>query len=97
MKDMNFIKCTSDECLLMRGNSVGSMVICVYIDDTLCIGHIEALNFLKDELKNHFATKEEEGKLEEYVGCQIKKLNNQCIIMYQTELLKKNERIFWTL
>ena len=93
MKEMNFIKCTSDECLLMRENSKGSVVICVYIDDTLCARHKEALDSFKKELKNHFSMKEE-GKLEEYVGCQIKKLNDHCIIMHQTELLRKIERIF---
>ena len=44
---MNFKKCTGDECLLMRENEAGSVVICLYIDDTLCAGHKEALNFFK--------------------------------------------------
>ena len=90
---MNFTKCVGDECLLMRKNSRGSVVLCVYIDDTLCAGHKEALKLFKEELKTFFATKEE-GKLEEYVGCQIKKINEKCIIMHQTELLNKIERIF---
>ena len=90
---MNFKKCSGDECLLMRENEGGSVVICVYIDDTLCAGHKEALTLFKQELKTYFATKEE-GKLEEYVGCQIKKINEKCIIMHQTELLKKIERTF---
>ena len=74
-------------------NEAGSVVICLYIDDTLCAGHKEALHLFKQELKTYFATKEE-GKLEEYVGCQIKKINEKCIIMHQTELLKKIERTF---
>ena len=90
---MNFVKCFGDECLLMRESEIGSVVICVYIDDTLCAGHREALKQFKNELKTFFSTKEE-GKLEEYVGCQIKRVNEKCIIMHQTELLNKIERVF---
>ena len=52
IKEMNFIKCTSDKCLLMRENSNGSVMISVYIDDTLCAGHKEALNFVKGRIEN---------------------------------------------
>ena len=90
---MNFKKCPGDECLLMREDENGSVVLCVYIDDTLCAGHKKALEVFKQELKNFFATKEE-GELDEYVGCQIKRVNEKCMIMHQTELLNKIEQIF---
>ena len=45
------------------------------------------------ELKTFFATKEE-GKMDEYVGCQIKQINKDCLIMHQMELVRKLERIF---
>ena len=77
----------------MRDDDNGSVVLCVYIDDTLCAGHKKALKVFKEELKNFFATKEE-GKLDEYVGCQIKRINEKCIIMHQTELLNKMKKIF---
>ena len=71
MKEMKFKKCAGDECLLMREDESGAVVICVYIDDTFCAGQKKALDIFKTELKTFFATKEE-GKMDEYVGCQIK-------------------------
>ena len=93
MNEMNFKKCAGDECLLMRESESGTVVICVYIDDTLCAGPKKALDIFKAELKNFFATKEE-GKMDEYVGCQIKRINRDCLVMHQKELMKKLERIF---
>ena len=94
---MNFKKCFGDECLLMRDDDNGSVVLCVYIDDTLCAGHKKALKVFKEELKNFFATKEE-GKLDEYVGCQIKRINEKCIIMHHhasNGTAEQNEKNLW--
>ena len=72
---------------------MGTVVICLYIDDTLCAGEKEAIIFFKKELRKFFATKEE-GTMDEYVGCQVKKVNEKCIVMHQSELIRKMERIF---
>ena len=56
-------------------------------------GTQESPQSFQEELKNFFATKEE-GELNEYVGCQIKRINEKCIIMHQTELLNKIGKIF---
>ena len=93
IEDMHFNKCAGDECLLMRQTDIGTVVICVYIDDTLCAGNKVALDNFKKELRNFFATKEE-GTMDEYVGCQIKRIHKNCIIMHQADLLKKLERAF---
>ncbi len=69
------------------------MVICVYIDDTLCAGDINALKLFKKELRTFFSTKEE-GKMDGYIGCQIRQINENCIVMHQSELINKMERIF---
>ena len=42
--EMGFEKCLADECLLKRRIEKGSIVVCVYIDDTLCVGNKEAIN-----------------------------------------------------
>ena len=34
--------------------------------------------------------------MDEYVGCQIKRIHQKCIIIHQTDLLKKLERTFKT-
>ena len=95
MEDMHFNKCAGDECLLMRQKDIGTVVICVYIDNTLCAGDKITLDNFKGELRNFFATKEE-GTMDEYVGCQIKRIHKNCIIIHQADLLKKLERIFKT-
>ena len=69
---MGFKKCMVDECLLMRKRNQGTVVVCVYIDDTLCTANKEAIQEFKNEIKNHFAIKIE-GKMKEYAGCKIKK------------------------
>ena len=93
VKEMKFRKCAGDECLLMRKNDAGTVVICVYNNDALCVGEKDALDQFKKELRTFFATKEE-GTMDKYVGCQIKRINDDCMIMHQTDLLKKIERIF---
>ena len=35
---LGFVRCKADNCLLMRKNELGLIVVCVYIDDTLCVG-----------------------------------------------------------
>ena len=37
-EDLNFEKCYADACLLIRKDKSGTLVICVYVDDTLCLG-----------------------------------------------------------
>ena len=56
---MAFKKCMVDKCLLLRKTSQVTVVIYVYIDDTLCTGNKDAIQEFKDEIKNYFAIKEE--------------------------------------
>ena len=78
---------------MLREDESGTVLICVFINDTLCAGPKKALDNFKTELKTFFATKEE-GKMDEYVVCQIKRFNKDCLIMHQMELVRKLERIF---
>ena len=91
-KEMGFKKCLSDQCLLMRINDKGTVIIGLYIDDNLCCGDALAIEEFKKDLKKHFNTKEE-GEMEEYVGCQVFRKGDM-IWMYQEELIKKLEKYF---
>ena len=62
----------NDQCLLMRNDQNGTIIVCLYIDDTLCVGDKEALDAFKKEIKKYFVMKEE-GEVEDYVGCMIRK------------------------
>ena len=41
-KNMRFARYRADECLFFRTTDNGMIVVCVYIDDTLCAGTKEA-------------------------------------------------------
>ena len=92
-KEMNFEKCKADECLLYRKNEKGTVIVCVYIDDTLCVGDTEAVDAFKKELREHFDTKEE-GQMTEYVGCKVRREQTNELIMYQDDLLMKIDKHF---
>ena len=93
MKNMGFHKCLSDECLLFRNTEDGIVIVCVYIDNTLCVGDEKAVKKFKNEIKKHFETKEE-GNMNEYVGCKVKRTTDKTIIMYQDDLIHKIEKTF---
>ena len=90
--EMKFKKCLNDPCLLMKENENGVIIICLYIDDTLCVGNAEAIRKFKKEIKKYFVTKEE-GFATEYVGCMIKRAKGR-IYSHQSDLIKKIERHF---
>ena len=91
--EMGFEKCLADGCLLKRSNKFGNIVVCVYVDDNMCIGNRKAIDVFKDELKKYFSIKDE-GKMEEYVGCSVYRKGNGNLVMHQPHLLKKIEREF---
>ena len=68
-------------------------MICIYVDDTLCIGDEKALEKFISEIKSYFNIIEE-GTLDEYVGCELKKISENEITMMQSNLIKKIKRNF---
>ena len=49
----------NDQCLLMRNDQNRTIIICLYIDDTLCVGDKKALEAFKKEIKKYFVTNEQ--------------------------------------
>ena len=88
-KKMNFVQSLNDKYLLMRNDQNGTVIVCLYIDDTLCVGDKKALVTFKKKIKEYFVTKEE-GKVDDYVGYMIKRTNSG-IILHQSDLIKKIE------
>ena len=41
----------NDQCLLMRNDQNGTINVCLYIDDTLCVGDKKVLDAFKMEIK----------------------------------------------
>ena len=91
-ENMGFTKCLSDQCLLMKNNDDGVVIVCIYIDDTLCVGDQSAIDTFKRDIQKFFSTKEE-GKMEDYVGCQVSR-NGDKMWMYQQDLINKIRKHF---
>ena len=58
-KKMNVVQSMYDQCLLIRNDRNGTIIVCLYIDDMLCVGDKEAIDAFKKEIKKYFGTKEE--------------------------------------
>ena len=52
VKKMNFTQSMNDQCLLMRNGQNGTIIICLYIDNTLYVGDKKALEAFKNEIKS---------------------------------------------
>ena len=85
---LGFKKCLADSCLLKQSEDNGTLIICVYVDDILCICNQQAIDSLKVELAKYFAVKDE-GKIEEYVGCLVMRNVVGNIMLHQPHLIKK--------
>ena len=59
---LGFTKCMPDNFLLTCTTASGTLILCVYIDDTLCIGNQKCIDKFKKDIKEHFTVKEE-GKM----------------------------------
>ena len=49
-KKMDFEKCLADQCLLKREDKAGVVLICIYVDDALCMKDRKALEKFTDEI-----------------------------------------------
>ena len=85
---MGFDKCLTDDCLMKKETKKGTIIVCVYIDDTLCVGDKEAINEFKKEVSLYFAIKEE-GEMKEYVGCKVERRGRDNLTMFQDYLINK--------
>ena len=84
-EQLGFMKCLADQCLLIRTNKSGTVILCLYRDDICCIGNQEAINNFKRELKRSFNTKEE-GNTTEYVGCKLNRVEKRLLVMHQSDI-----------
>ena len=86
-KTMDIVRSMNDQCLLMRNDQNKTVIVCIFIDNTLCIGDEKAIDIFKKDIKEHLVTKEE-GKVDDYVGCMMKRINDR-ILLHRSDLIKK--------
>ena len=89
---LEFVRFKAYNCLLMRENKLSLIVVCVYMDNTLCVGLKESLNKFKIEISEHFAVKEE-GIMTEFVECSVVR-EKETLYMHQWELIRRMENYF---
>ena len=77
----------------MRKTNNGIVMLAIYIDDTLCVGSKATIDELKTDIKKYLCTKEE-GQMEEYVGCEVKRAGKHKLFMSQSNLIIKLDRPF---
>ena len=92
LKQIGFLQCKVDTCLLIRKNDYGMVILCVYVDDILMVGDKRGIAHVTEELKAHFAVKRS-NEVTEYVGCGIEKIDNG-MRLHQPDIIAKIERKF---
>ena len=90
--NMGFKKSDADSCLLMRVVEIGTVILCVYVDNMLVVGDKLAVEVFKREIKRFFNTKEE-GTLDKYVGCKVTPKGDE-LHMFQPDIMYKLEKEF---
>ena len=90
---MGFVKCEAYGCLLIRVNDIGTVILCIYVDDMLVVGNKEAIKAFKSKIKQFFNMKEEET-IEEYVGCKVTRKGNNKMHMFQSDIMHKLDKEF---
>ena len=69
---IGFRRSQVDPCLLIRKNKKGLILLALYVDDCLAIGHEDALKTLIEEMKAHGLTLKVEEELSDYLSCEIR-------------------------
>ena len=69
-KNLNFKRSKIDPCLLMRQDENGVLILCIYVDDVLCIGSSASIKKVINDILKFFTIKHTKD-VKEYVGCSI--------------------------
>ena len=92
--EMGFDRSLIDPCLLRRNNIDGEVILCLYVDDVLCVGDGKAVANTASEMGAKFSIKNQ-GPLTEYVGCKfISNVDRSKVWVTQPDLIKRLEAKF---
>jgi hypothetical protein len=89
---LGFILSPVDPCLLYKKDENGTVYLCLYVDDVLCIGNSKAIDEAIKLIKTKYTIKEI-GELHEYVGCTVYN-KAEGIKIVQPDIIKKLEENF---
>ena len=86
LQEIGFERCASDNCLMMRINMSGRVILCIYVDDVCCVGDNKAVEKTIKEIETLYKIKRI-GKLSEFIGVNIE-FKNEDLFFTQTDTLK---------
>ena len=77
----------TDPCIIYRENKLGTVIVIVYVEDTLGIGNEPALMNIIELINKYYVTRSM-GGLGEFIGCTIKRdLTNMNLKISQTHII----------
>jgi hypothetical protein len=80
----------------MRSDESGTLIICIYVDDVLCLGTQMSIEKGIQDIKKYYSIKRT-SKVQEYVGCTfLQDLQNKKIFFCQPGLISRLEKEFST-
>ena len=87
LKKIGFSGGFIDPCLFSRKNENGLVLIALYVDDNLMIGHSEAINEAIAQLRQNGLVLKVENELTDYLSCEIKFSKNASCTAEFSEVL----------
>ena len=72
---------------------LGTVILCICVDNMLVVGDKEAVGAFKREIKESLNTRKK-GRLDKYVGCKVIRKDNNKLHMFQTDIMFKIEKTF---
>jgi hypothetical protein len=95
LQDLKYKMSDSDPCLFFRTNGKESLILCIYVDDILCIGNKKEIDCGIQELQKYYNIKRT-MEVREYVGCTIlrKEEDKNKLFLCQPELINRLVREF---
>lgn len=71
LKNKGFKRSECDPCLLCRQSEEGTVYLCMYVDDILCVGSQEAIDKAISDIREDFELTVDRTSTD-YLGCEIK-------------------------
>jgi hypothetical protein len=92
LQDIGFARCLTDNCLMMRKNADGIVILCIYVDDVCCFGDKVAIAKAINEIEQIYSIKRI-GELSEFIGVNIE-INGDTMNLSQNDTMTRLEKLF---
>jgi len=98
LRDIGFQGGVADPCMMVRRDKDGVCFAAIWVDDTLLVGDMKAINKTIADLEGKGFTLKVENDLDDYLSCEIKiDRGRKKAWIHQPHLLKKLRDKFWNI